>query len=440
MNYLAEIKWETDPDTGESFYHHPGMVFDLRTLGDQGVPNRTAGKFVLCAGPVVPVGAIEIGETGHVLTPGAKASVRSVLNIGESIVANTVSDLVRELVYDLASFNGVGRWKMGGRLRLGRNVRIVVADIGLDRVLASPADSMWQKTLALEQSHYAMWRAQARAAAQALQDAGRTWEQVQGHLKNRSLDQVDRDILRLGAPDRHLTNLGGQVRKYGVSYHEFRGGLPDEGVRAPETTITESFNTADSSTLGPDLAWTELIGDWEVFSNAARNDSLSGGNARADSDLSSDDHYCLFTVVAETAGSALGNAARMPATATDTMYYWRNNESANVLQMYKRVTGTQTQLGSNVSLAPSIPYTTRLECTSADTVLGYTDGTLRITISAETSITGNVRCGMRDAAALLNSSSLDTFEAADSAAATFDLDRIERRTMRGVMRGVGRGQ
>ena len=35
-------------------------------------------------------------------------------------------------------------------------------------------------------------------------------------------------------------------------------------------TITESFNKADSTTLGPDLTWTEIQGNLQVLSNRVR--------------------------------------------------------------------------------------------------------------------------------------------------------------------------
>src|SRR3990167_831503 len=60
------------------------------------------------------------------------------------------------------------------------------------------------------------------------------------------------------------------------------------------STIVESFNTADSDTLGPNLSWTELSGDADVVSTQlsilTRTSSAAG--ARADSDLATDDHYC----------------------------------------------------------------------------------------------------------------------------------------------------
>src|SRR3990172_7052716 len=67
--------------------------------------------------------------------------------------------------------------------------------------------------------------------------------------------------------------LGGQ--RWG-SFRPIRGG----------STIVESFNTADSDTLGRDLSWTELIGDADVVSTELSiiTRGAVSAVARADSD------------------------------------------------------------------------------------------------------------------------------------------------------------
>ena len=46
------------------------------------------------------------------------------------------------------------------------------------------------------------------------------------------------------------------------------------------TSWSESFNKADSTTLGPDQSWTEVVGNMEVFSNAWRVTSFTGSDAQ----------------------------------------------------------------------------------------------------------------------------------------------------------------
>ena len=44
-----------------------------------------------------------------------------------------------------------------------------------------------------------------------------------------------------------------------------------KGWERPTTTLTESFNQADSTTVGPDQTWTEVVGDLETVSNECEN-------------------------------------------------------------------------------------------------------------------------------------------------------------------------
>ena len=62
------------------------------------------------------------------------------------------------------------------------------------------------------------------------------------------------------------------------------------------TTLTESFNTADGTTIGPDLTWSELAADWSILSSQLRASAGTEGIVRADSDLASSDHSVTVTV------------------------------------------------------------------------------------------------------------------------------------------------
>ncbi|MSR57822.1 MAG: hypothetical protein EXS05_09125, partial [Planctomycetaceae bacterium] len=75
-----------------------------------------------------------------------------------------------------------------------------------------------------------------------------------------------------------------------------------------ETVITESFNQGDSTTLGPDLGWTEVTGDLQTVSNVCKMVGAGNtvGRARATTDLSSNDNYAQCTV--DSAGAT--NASR----------------------------------------------------------------------------------------------------------------------------------
>ena len=94
MIYLDEIKWDDWVVSENAQYFHPEMRFDRRSLPDQGVPGLTAGRFVVCEGAVVPAGAIALGEPGHILTPGERAGLGTV--VGEPVPAITVAEAVEK--------------------------------------------------------------------------------------------------------------------------------------------------------------------------------------------------------------------------------------------------------------------------------------------------------------------------------------------------------
>ncbi len=95
------------------------------------------------------------------------------------------------------------------------------------------------------------------------------------------------------------------------------GDLPREERLPRETTHTESFNQADSSTLGPDLTWTEQSGSWDTVSNEVRHLGGADGFARADADVSGNDNYGQIDIVTLSSGKALGSTCRMSSSAID---------------------------------------------------------------------------------------------------------------------------
>lgn len=184
-----------------------------------------------------------------------------------------------------------------------------------------------------------------------------------------------------------------------------------------DTTIAESFNKADSSTLGPDLSWTELEGDWEVFSNEARVVSAAGySTARANSDLSSSDHYCQ-AVMRSVGRCAPATICRKDGTATMTFYMALYEGNSDVWQTRKRVAGTETTIGTNTgSATPSLGDVLKIHC-NGSTISRYRNGVSQDS-TTDTAISGNVRCGILgyyDAGAFNSKATFDSFEAADLA-------------------------
>lgn len=223
-----------------------------------------------------------------------------------------------------------------------------------------------------------------------------------------------RAIRARGGPHRKF--LGALLRKYRTSdYRQFQpADLPDEEPIEPTTTITESFNTADSATLGPDLSWTEVSGVYEVLSNQCRgtSDGSVVRSARAESDLSSADHYSQIDAIANSgANTGLFICCFRFESAANTYYRYITRMSDGLNQLQKVVTGTPTNLVTGTTSALSLPDTLRGDV-SGSTLTGYRNGASTATVS-DTAITGHLRCGLGIQNVTGGSGDVDNFEASD---------------------------
>ena len=393
---LAPIR-ERDDD-GAVSYWHPHFALELRAYADRSQLGRTAGKFVLVSAPVLTPepDLILIGETGFSVTPGRRASVQSVLGLGEALVGANTEDVVEELALHLADPMGIVR-PPPIRVGSGMMLRIRLGDIRVDRRV-QPADSEWQNTLAVERRNYATWRAQAVASAQALRDAGRTWEQVLEHKLDHALDPLDVNLLRLGAPYQHLKNLDHLEAHYGVSYREFLGSEPDEGTRPRGTTVTEDWNCADADSPNCDQTHTEVAGDLDIVSNELQNTLSETVVGRMEADVSSADHYAEVSSAVTVSGTPyVGVCARFAAAAQTHYAGTRRNNASNTWQLQSVEAGTGTNLtGSPASGAAqgSGYITDRVTC-SGDQITYNSGGTDRIGPATSTTITTGTRAGIR---------------------------------------------
>jgi len=199
-----------------------------------------------------------------------------------------------------------------------------------------------------------------------------------------------------GDPEFHRRVLDYWGEKYRLSNPEdvfVPGDLPRERRLKHSTTLTESFNKADGTTLGPDQTWVEDAGDWEVVSNEAR---ANAGNsvARVSTLLSSDDHYSQFTVTAIGSSSPFhGVLGRKANSATLTYYYFRYSHGQTESQLWKVESGSFTKLDFTAETAAA-PFTVRLDC-DGSTISGTRAGVLKASVT-DTAIAGNLAVGMRD--------------------------------------------
>lgn len=215
------------------------------------------------------------------------------------------------------------------------------------------------------------------------------------------------------------------LQREGNRYRVWFGGLFDDFPSiAGGAVITESFNKADSVTLGPDLTWTEVTGNIDVVSNQAKLNAGGGfSSARAQVDLATANHY------------ARGNNVVVP---TDNVHiYVRFDTFANTAYLgllastgggliYKMVGGSFTALSSTVTgLATSSVSVT---CSVNGSTVRHLHNGVEQLVVTDTSIFGNLRTGIGGFGI---GSTIDSFEAGDLARALpFAPPRIRRVLMR----------
>jgi len=189
--------------------------------------------------------------------------------------------------------------------------------------------------------------------------------------------------------------------------------LPKESRLKHSTVITEDFNKAQTSTLGPDLTWTAVQGVWGVSSNQALMWATTGNQAqRAESDLSGSDMYALIQI--QNLGQdydpfAVGTAVRFDSEA-NTHYNGIFAQDGNYFKLRKTVAGTVTDLDTD-AITFSFPEEVKTTV-SGSTLKGYQAGVERSSVT-DTSITTGVRAGLSGYHNYNYCGPSDNFEAGD---------------------------
>lgn len=210
--------------------------------------------------------------------------------------------------------------------------------------------------------------------------------------------------------------LGYWVRKFGLNYRWFQpADVPDETPLEPTTTLTDDFNRSDNTNVssGAPFGWTEIAGAWEILSNQLKgNDSgFARGVIRADSDLSSADHYAQCDWISDDGGTSRrrGPIARKDSAATKTFYCTcKDGGTSGSLILSKSIAGTLTDLDTD-SISFTTPDTFRVTC-NGSSIEHFLNGVSRGSVT-DTDISGNLRTGITGQ--FESSHIFDNFEAAD---------------------------
>lgn len=391
MNYyLAPWEWVIDwrPPLADQFV----ACLDFRSLPQSALAGGAPQGFGFFAYPsaVAISNSIDLGDGLDLNISNAKKNaLKSNLGLSSNISAANLIDILWELFTIHADPTGQIRWKplmpkKDNTLELILNGHSIVKS----KKLIPEISPEWNQILAVYQNDYRKIR-----------------EQGLQNLHDKNL---------------HRKFLQTLVEQFRLEPNKFiPSDLPIEMPLAHETIITENFNKADSTILGPNLTWTEIEGDMDVFSNICRYASaLTTGyiEARADSDLSSPDHYSKCKLINAINGvtSSQGIIARKDASATLTYYQglFSDRTGQDTQETFKVVASTRTLLtNTNGSVAANDIIELRI---NGSTYYLLKNGT-QIHSGTDTAITGNLRCGlvMYSNAAGNTRPQVDDFEAGD---------------------------
>ena len=366
-------------------------AIDLRSLPQCGSPGPTPQGFGLFSLSSPALIGLHLGDTlfDAVSLPLRRAT-GDFLNIGSDALssqATNVLSLIMELYNRLGDPTGGARWKpIRGALRSG-----VALTLGRDVMRFPLSALMRDNTIAVFQADY----------------------------RRNKADGVPLTTLRkwTGSTMRSLWNVMDDEHAALLLPPEFVG----DGWQPPATVITESFNTADSDTLGPDLTWTEVSGNhFEIITNKAENKNVFPAvsqSARAGTALASADHYAQADVTWEDTSSAFGGTATRFAAAAETYYRGGATGWDNTDRLAKVVTAVLTELFNQAHTINA--ETLNVKHTSDGSTIKVTVGLAAELSGTDTSITGNLRTGIacdNDSNAARNFK-WDVFEGADLAAA-----------------------
>lgn len=313
--------------------------------------------------------------------------------------ARTMRGVIAELFISHADPTGVDRWKPFQITRKGLNIHLGgYGNIYGERF--SETSRAMQNTLDIRHADYRRMRGEGVPVAQLQRQTGFDSFRLFGRAPTSA------DLNRL---------LPTEYRSDGAA------------CIAPQlcTTITESFNTADSDILGPDQTWTEVLGDFDIVSNQARSEGTDD-HARAESDIAGSDMYAQANTFNDVAGTSRGNgtAVRFSASA-DTFYYvGANSDGAQIIAylVQEVVAGSGTTIATFSGFTDVNGGIVRLEIIGSNLEVFYA-GVSRGTVSDAT-ITGNTRGGFASRHNGTQRTRIDNWELADIVTASRRVIRI----------------
>lgn len=368
-------------------------LLDLRSRS--GIGGANYGFFVVPDAVTLGADYVLLGQ-GHIaeVIPNAvqKSALSTLLNLPGGFLGTTLLDGVWNAVTTQADPTGVDR------------VRPLVPTVAGNIELHLSGHSLVRgKRFALD-----------------IPEAAPVIAQLKEHYRRIRAD-VQAGTLGNGDPEFHRRVLDYWGEKYRVTNPEdifIPNGVPKEKRLKHATTITDNFNRADADALGTSSegwSWTELVGDIDIVSNQAKSATVDSETvARAETDLSGDDHYTQAVVSQDNVSSAApGMLTRFSATAQD-FYIGLANQITAGYSIFRCDAGSYTQLDT-LNEGLSFPGTLKMESDGSNHRLYFNGASKLGPVSDPSGHTGFTRVGVRGMQTVTGGVIWDDFEAADLA-------------------------
>lgn len=213
--------------------------------------------------------------------------------------------------------------------------------------------------------------------------------------RNKVMDVKKRTALKLADDGDTLERWLGFQKRLGWAENEVKlDSLRDRRPKRPQTTYTESFDQADSTTLGPDLTWTEVQStSWETVSNRAYSSLNNYPQATAGSALSADDMSCEADIEFGSGSSYGGINVRANTSNQESYWHWvRFNNSHGIFRI--GTGGGRTSIASySYTTGSSTNHTLKIVADGSDIEV-FIGGVSQTSVT-DTNITGSVRAGIQ---------------------------------------------
>ncbi len=383
--YFATAPYRKVLAHGQTWFHWPQgarHALDLRPLSGQRHHGR--GLFAFERDPGKRLGISLIADDPQGIVPQTRRQALEA-ELGTSLSATRLDEILFELFSAHAEAAGTTRWRPVMPKRDG-TIGLAIGPLAIRKRFEIDDPELSPKVIAVLRQNY---------------KAQRTADRARGSKQ-------------------YLRSLDWQLAKYRTTDHRLiQGDLPDEEPLPHATTATDSFDRADSPSLGTSSeggwSWTNTDGwGFGIVSNAAESGGHGSGDAsRADKDLSGDDHY-VQAVATKVSGTGsvpdVGVIARSSSSGHAGYMYTHSDFVGGDCALY-RINGFNNYTlitDDNDNHAAPNGDLMRLEVDGSD-LEGFFAGVSHVT-GTDTTHTGQTRTGLR---AFRGGQRLDDFEAGD---------------------------